>query len=76
MASDAIGQKPELLHDLAQQVPFEILGKHIIGVAVKTISDGQTNLWPSSLLLLMMTDGTVAVFDNTDGSIASTSYLC
>lgn len=74
-SSETESSKPELTHDLAQQVPFGILGNHIIGVAIKRMSDGEANLRPTALLLLMMTDGNVAVFDNTDASISTTGGL-
>lgn len=51
---------------------FSILGKRVHAVAIKRVCEGTANLRPGSLLIFLMDDGTVAVFDNTDESISTT----
>ena len=75
MASTSGDGPPKLAHDLPDQVPFSVLGKRIVAAAIKGVSHGDAKLRPGRLLLLMMEDGTVAVFDNSDHMISTTGGL-
>ncbi|HEY1773929.1 MAG TPA: hypothetical protein VGH91_12145 [Gammaproteobacteria bacterium] len=74
MTSDT-PKNPEELPAVRGSSLSDILGQYVLGVAIKRVCDGEAHLRPGSLLLLMMSDGTMAVIDNTDDSIATTGGL-